>query len=269
MKIINTTILSTEFKRNLISTAIWAASIILYIALIVFMFPFFKETMTEMMDAFEAIPGLNEIFGMDSLPITELIGFYGLEAGVIILLAGAIYSGILGSKALAKEEKEETIEFLATTPVNRKQIYITKLLMVISSIIILNIIITLFSTLFLVIVDPGIEIGKVLLFHSAITIMHLQIGLMSLALSIMFKKPSTGVGAILALGLYLFYTVLGIMDNAVLNFLEYFIPFSYADPVSVLGETIDLNFIALAIGGVITSLLIFVSYQKYKIKDLL
>ena len=108
-------------KKELSSTIIWTVSISFYLLFIVFLFPSLKETLGALIESFQQMPGMDIMFGVSSLPITQAIGFYGMEAGVIISLGGSIFAGVLGGRIMAKEEKEKTIEFLATNPIKKER----------------------------------------------------------------------------------------------------------------------------------------------------
>ena len=120
-----------EIKINLKSFIIWT-SILIGLFLVVFLvYPSIvnsenMEMMDEMMKMFpEAVL---KAFNMDISSIDTVFGWLKTEGFVFVLLITGVYSGILGSNILLKEESDKTIEYLNSVPVTRKKIVLTKIL---------------------------------------------------------------------------------------------------------------------------------------------
>lgn len=119
-----------EMKINLKSFIIWL-SILLAMFLVVFlMYPSIVnseniEMMDEMVKMFpeEVLKVLN----MDISSIDNVFGWLKTEGFVFVLLITGIYSGMLGSNILLKEENDKTIEYLNSVPVKRKSIVLSKI----------------------------------------------------------------------------------------------------------------------------------------------
>ena len=54
---------------------------------------------------------MKEAFGLGTLKMTEIIGFYGVENYLFVMLLGSMYIMILAAGILSKEESDKTIEF--------------------------------------------------------------------------------------------------------------------------------------------------------------
>ena len=67
-------------------------------------------------------------FNMDITSIDSAFGWLKTEGFVFVLLITGIYSGILGSNILLKEENDKTIEYLNSLPIKRTNIVISKVL---------------------------------------------------------------------------------------------------------------------------------------------
>lgn len=119
-----------EMKINLKSFTIWT-SILIGLFLVVFLvYPSIINSentvmMDEMMKMFPE--EMLKAFNMDISSIDSAFGWLKTEGFVFILLITGIYSGILGSNILLKEESDKTIEYLNSVPVTRKKIVINKI----------------------------------------------------------------------------------------------------------------------------------------------
>lgn len=118
-----------ELKINLKSFIIWT-SILIGLFLVVFLvYPSIMsnenvEMIDEMMKMFPE--EMLKAFNMDISSIESSFGWLKTEGFVFVLLITGIYSGILGSSILLKEESDKTIEYLNSLPLTRKSIVLNK-----------------------------------------------------------------------------------------------------------------------------------------------
>ena len=137
-----------EMKINLKSFIIWT-SILIGLFLVVFLvYPSIvnsenMEMMDEMMKMFPE--EMLKAFNMDISSINSAFGWLKTEGFVFVLLITGIYSGILGSNILLKEESDKTIEYLNSVPVTRKNIVVNKILCGLLYIILMIAIIGIFN----------------------------------------------------------------------------------------------------------------------------
>lgn len=137
-----------ELKINLKSFIIWT-SILIGLFLVVFLiYPSIinsanMEMIDEMMKIFPE--EMLKAFNMDLSTIDSAFGWLKTEGFVFVLLITGIYSGILGSNILLKEESDKTIEYLNSVPVTRKNIVLNKILCGIFYIILMILIIGIFN----------------------------------------------------------------------------------------------------------------------------
>ena len=120
-----------EMKINLKSVMIWT-SILIGLFLVVFLvYPSIvnSENMEMMDEIMKMFPEeMLKAFNMDISSIDSAFGWLKTEGFVFVLLITGIYSGILGSNILLKEESDKTIEYLNSVPVTRKNIVLNKIL---------------------------------------------------------------------------------------------------------------------------------------------
>ena len=137
-----------ELKINLKSFVIWT-SILIGLFLVVFLvYPSIinsanMEMIDEMMKIFPE--EMLKAFNMDLSSINSAFGWLKTEGFVFVLLITGIYSGILGSNILLKEESDKTIEYLNSVPVTRKNIVLNKILCGLFYIILMIVIIGIFN----------------------------------------------------------------------------------------------------------------------------
>ena len=119
-----------EMKINLKSVMIWT-SILIGLFLVVFLvYPSIvnSENMEMMDEIMKMFPEeMLKAFNMDISSIDSAFGWLKTEGFVFVLLITGIYSGILGSNILLKEESDKTIEYLNSVPVTRKNIVLNKI----------------------------------------------------------------------------------------------------------------------------------------------
>ncbi len=81
-----------------------------------------------------------DAFGMSQLSIATLAGFYSTEVGTIHSLGGAMFAAIISTVMLSKEEDGHTSKFLFTLPIAREKVITSKLLAILSNVVMFNVI---------------------------------------------------------------------------------------------------------------------------------
>ncbi|MBO5413130.1 MAG: ABC transporter permease subunit [Clostridia bacterium] len=120
-----------EMKINLKSFIIWTSILIILFLVVFLVYPsIINSENIQMMDEMTKIfpEEMLKAFNMDISSIDTAFGWLKTEGFVFVLLITGIYSGILGSNILLKEESDKTIEYLNSVPVTRKKIVINKIL---------------------------------------------------------------------------------------------------------------------------------------------
>ncbi len=254
-----------EFKMNIKSLLIWSTSVGGMAFIMLLIFPTMKGELDNMTDMYANLGALSMMFNMETLQMGNIMGFYGIEAGVMLSLGGSMFAAVLGTGILAKEEAYHTTEYIYVTPNSRKYFITQKLFATGSLIVAFNILCLLWSLFGIAIIGENVEWDKLLLFHLAQLIMHLQIGAICFVISSYIRKLNIGIGIGISLILY-FLHLLGNASKSV-EHIHFITPFYYSDADTVFKETsIPLEY--LSIGLVITIACIVVAYVKYSKKDL-
>ncbi|HHX70701.1 MAG: ABC transporter permease subunit [Miniphocaeibacter sp.] len=258
-------ILKHELKLARLSLFIWTSILTILMIIIMLIYPEMKKDMDGINNLFENMGSFTSAFGMDKINIGTAMGYYGVEAGNIIGIAGGFFSALLGISILSKEEKDRTAEFLLSHPISRSRIIFEKYLSIIIQILILNIVITLFSAISFLLIGEKLGIKNFLLIHIAFLIMQIEIASICFGLSAFFRKNSVGVG----IGLTAIFYFCNIIKNITtrVDFLKYITPYGYAEVSYILSESrLELNLLGL---GLIYALVaVFLGYIKYIKKDI-
>jgi len=128
-----------EIKSNLKEFIIWtvALSVLFYVASFEYETFAGSEEIAAAMESFGFF--FDALAGM-SIDISTPEGYLSLISIYIYLPLG-IYSGLLGSNIIAKEERDKTAEYLFTLPVKREKVLLNKVITAILFTVVINIIV--------------------------------------------------------------------------------------------------------------------------------
>ena len=258
-----------EMKINLKSFMIWT-SILIGLFLVVFLvYPSIvnsenMEMMDEMMKMFPE--EMLKAFNMDISSIDSAFGWLKTEGFVFVLLITGIYSGILGSNILLKEESDKTIEYLNSVPVTRKKIVGNKIVCGILYIVLMVSIVGIFNFIGLSLSGDFDRETYILLSITPI-FSSIVIFAVCLFLSTFTHKTKKTIG--ISLGLVFasyFLNVLSEIGEST-EFLKYISIFTLADIRNVItSASINPLMVILTIG--ITMIFIVLTFIHYEKKEL-
>lgn len=255
-------IILRELKANLKSFLIWAVSLvaIYYVASIEFEAFQGSETIANAMEQFEA---LFTAIGAASTDMTTPEGFLSILS-IYIFLPTAIYSGLLGSGIISKEEKDKTAEYLFTLPVSRQKVLTSKLIVAFIYSLLLDLAIIGGCYLAFVRFNPDpifyTFIGNLSIGVFLTQLFFLSIGL-ALASVLKQYKSSGGITVIILTSAYLLTILIGFVEE--LEFLMYVSPFNYFSSENMLNSNFELPYILITIGVVIAGVsTLYITYPK-------
>ena len=261
--------LKREMKVNLKSFIIWT-SILIGLFLIVFLvYPSIvsSENMKMMDEMMKIFPEeMLKAFNMDISSIDSAFGWLKTEGFVFVLLITGIYSGILGSNILLKEENDKTIEYLNSVPVTRKNIVFNKILCGIFYIILMIAIIGIFNFIGLSLSGDFDRKSYILL---SITPIFSSIVIFSvcLFLSTFTHKTKKTIG--ISLGIVFasyFLNVISEMGEST-EFLKYISIFTLADIRNVI-VNVSINPLMVVLSLGITTIFMILTTIRYEKKEL-
>lgn len=258
-----------EMKINLKSFIIWT-SILMGLFLVVYLvYPSIinsdsVESINEMMEMFPS--EMLKAFNMDISSIDTAFGWLKTEGFTFVLLITGIYSGILGTNILLKEESDKTIEYLNSVPVTRKNIILSKIVCGLVYIILMILIVGLFNFIGLTLSGDFDKTSYLLLSITPI-FSSIAIFAICLFLSTFAHKTKKTIG--ISLGIVFasyFFNILSELSEST-EFLKYASIFTLADIRNVIIET-SINPLMILLSFGVTAVFIILSIIRYDKKEL-
>lgn len=254
-----------ELRWGRLTLLLWTMVIAFMLGICVLIYPEMKDQMSQISGMFADMGSFSAAFGMDKINFGEFIGYFGVECGNILGLGGAFFASLLGINALAKEEKEQTAEFLLTHPVSRSKIVFQKLWAVIIQIFVLNVVAFAVVILTMGIIGETNGLKIVALMFLAYFILQLEISCVCFGISAFISRGGLGIGLGLAAFCYFLNIIANLTEEA--RFLKYITPFGYTEGADIISRgSIDVKY--LSVGLVMTGIGIFIAFYKYTKKDI-
>ena len=258
-----------EIKINLKSFIIWTAILIGLLLVVFLVYPSIinsenMEMMDEMMKMFPE--EMLKAFNMDISSIDSAFGWLKTEGFIFILLITGIYSAILGSNILLKEESDKTIEYLNSVPVTRKNIAISKILCGFLYIILMIIIIGIFNFIGL---SLSGSFDKTLYILLSITPLFSSIVIFSVCLFLSTFTHKTKKMFGISLGIVFasyFLNIIAEMGEST-EFLKYISIFTLSDIRNVI-MNVSINPIMALLAIIITFIFVTLAIIHYEKKEL-
>lgn len=259
------TLLRHELKQGRITLIIWAIVIAFMLALCVLIYPEMGDQMGDVSDMFAEMGSFSAAFGMDQLNFGEFIGFFGVECGNVLGLGGAFFAALLGISVLAKEEKDQTAEFLLTHPISRKKIVTEKLFATLIQIILLNAAVIAVTAFSIRMIDESPDLEILSLLFLAYFVLQIEIAAICFGISAFIRRGGLGIGLGIATMFYFLNIVANLTEDA--EFLKYLTPFGYTDGADIINNG-SLKMEYLSVGLAFTVIGIIIGYIKYCKKDI-
>jgi len=256
-----------ELRANFKSLLIWSFIVILfnYVGFSKFSAYYNNPSMLAVLDALP--PAMLDAFSMNSFNLTTLSGFFGIMLSYFALIL-TIAAAMWGSDIISKEERNKTVEFSLTLPVTRSKLITAKTLVVVFNSFILTLItwgITLVSSkqyspdsAF----NKFVALGMLTFFIQQMVFVAVGV---FLGCAVKQHKLAGSLAISTILATY-FFSVLAGLDKS-MEFLKYFSPFKYFDPVLLLNESgLEMPYVWLSLGIIVVALI--GAYFTYSRRDL-
>ena len=257
-----------ELKANARSLLFWCLFIVFFIYMGISKFTAFTSSGSDIMTMMDQIPpAVMEALQLNAFNLTTITGYYGVMQSYFLLMA-AIFAVLLGSGIIAKEEREKTVEFSLTLPIPRHKLVTGKVLASVVNCVVFTLVMWGGSIVATQPFEPDGEFYDflILLMISAffIEMIFLAVGVL-LGAAMKKYKRSGSVAVFVIFGTFIFSIIQALSEN--LEFLKYFSPFVYFDPLPLLHESkFDPGYLALSAGIVVVSLA--AAYIAYGKRDL-
>lgn len=260
------TLVKHELKQGKPALLIWTAVIAFMLAVCILIYPEMETQMNGVSAMFAEMGSFSAAFGMDRLNFGEFMGFFGVECGNVLGLGGAFFASLTGISILAKEEKEQTAEFLLTHPVSRKQILIQKLISMLLQIVILNLIIIATALLSIYAIGEKPDVRSLSLLFLAYFLLQVETAAICFGISAFLSRGSLGIGLGMAALFYFLNIIANLTEDA--GFLKYITPFGYTESADIIaGKCLNTGY--LSAGLIFTVIGIGAGFFRYCKKDIL
>lgn len=253
-----------ELRQGRTALLVWTAVIAFLLSICIVIYPSMETQMNDISGMMANLGGFSEAFGMDKINFGEFKGFFSVECQNVLGLGGAFFASLLGISVIAKEEKEQTAEFLLTHPVSRNSIIFQKLCAMIVQIIILNaaVAVVLAVSVFLIGEHPG---GEVALMFFACFLLQTELAVVCFGISAFISRGGFGIGLGTAAVLYFLNIIANLTENA--EFLKYITPFGYAEGADIIVNG-SINIKYLSAGLVFTAAGAAAAFYRCRKKDI-
>lgn len=254
-----------ELKDNFKSLVIWSCAQFFVIYAGMMKYQGFSASGVDINSLLASFPeGMLALFGLGTVDLTQVAGFYSLFFLYFMLLA-AVHAVMFGAVVVSKEERDHSADFLFSRPVRRYQVITPKLLAGVVNILVFNLVTFAASVFFIAQYNNGdglvdmVAITMVALF--ILQLFFLALGAM-LGAVLKTTKLATSVSAGIIMGT--FFLSVAVDLNEKLNFLKYLTPFKYFEGKAlVIDGSISLSsvMILLVLAGILTALC-YVAFSK-------
>ena len=259
--------LKRELKVNFKSFIIWTIIICVIYFLILMVYPFLVEEnnlaqLDQMMAMFP--DALLKAFNMDISSMSSTFGWLKSEGYTLIVLICCIYSGIMGSNILLKEENDKTIEYLNSLPISRNYILNSK---VICGLIYIIFFISLTNYLGLIINE---EINFKTYFYLSLTpiFSSIVVYFLSLYISSFRHKEKNMISISFGIVFISYFLQIISLFSKKTEFFKYLSIFSLSFLRYVI-ENNGLNYVCILISMVLCIILYFLTKYQYNKKELI
>ena len=258
-------ILKQEIKLHFKSLLIWALTVGGLGFVCILMYTSMEGDMAQMADMFSHLGAFSDAFGMSTLSISTLAGFFATEVGTVHGLGSAMYAAFLASCILSKEEDGHTGEFLYSLPVSRGKVVTAKCLSVLASVILFTIICGVFYVLGFRCLGEEIPWKEMFRFLGSMLFMNVEVSAIAVLLSACSGRNRMGIGLGLSLVFYAF-DLIGRVVPAMKDYL-FLEPFSFTNASEIFaGKNVPEYSILVAV--LITAAGIVAAYTVYLKRDL-
>ncbi|MCR5100568.1 MAG: ABC transporter permease [Butyrivibrio sp.] len=258
-------ILCEEIKLNLKSLLIWGLSVGGMGLVCILLYQSMQGDMKEMADAFSNMGAFSDAFGMSTLSIATLEGYFATEVGTVHGLGSAMFAAITAIGILSKEEEGHTGEFLFSLPVSRNKIMAAKGICVLLLLIAFTIICAILYLTGFAVLGEELSYKEFFIFMASQFVMNIEIAAICFGISSLSGKNRMGIG----LGIALFFYLYDLMGRVVPDMKDYLFlgPYSYANASEIFSGT-ERPVLSFVTGYFIIIFVVLSSFIFYNKRDL-
>ncbi|MCR5684232.1 MAG: ABC transporter permease [Lachnospiraceae bacterium] len=254
-----------EMKLNLNQLLIWSFTVGGLGLACILMYQSMQGDMKEMAEMFSNMGAFSDAFGMSTLSIATLKGFFATEVGTVHGLGGGLFAAIIAIGIIAKEEERHSGEFLLSLPVSRTKVITAKGLSVLVMLAVFTFVCAAMYALGFVLLGEEIPVGEFTVFMLRQLLMDIELAGICFFISGLSGKINMGAGMGIVLILYAFDLIGRVVPDAK----EYLFigPYSYANASEIFADG-DVPAKAIVVACVVVCLAVGATYYCYNKRDL-
>ena len=260
-----TAIIIRELKLNLKSLLIWALTVGGLGFICILMYTSMEGEVMDMADTFSQMGAFSDAFGMSTLSIATLGGFFATEVGTVHGLGSAMFAAFFAASMLSKEEDGHTGEFLFSLPVSRGKVVAAKLIAILTDLVLFTVICGMFYVLGFVALKEDIPQEEMMRFLFSMLLMNIEVSSISYLISAACSKTKIGLSLGLALIIYT-YDIIGRVIPDLKDYL-FIGPFSYVNASEIFAG-LDVPKYSIPIAVFVIAVAIAGAFITYTKKDL-
>lgn len=257
-----------ELRANAKSLTIWCTAMVLLIGVGMIKYAGIAGAGQGVAELIEQLPeAMKSILALNQLDLTTIAGYYGVFF-LYFMLLGGIHAVMLGADIIAKEERDQTADFLFVKPVRRSRVITAKLAAVLVNLVVFNLATLLASIFFVARYHSGPPITEQILYlMAALFFLQVIFAAIGAGLAGLVRKPGKAASYAAALFLVMFFLSSAIELYPKIDFLQYLTPFRYFPIAPVMQGTFEPRFVVLAI--VVSLVFAGLTYLTFQKRDLL
>lgn len=256
-----------ELKAMLKSAVIWIVSLLAtFFIFLVGFYPVFEDSAEDMKKILEGFPpAFADAFGMGVVNIFNYTGYYTF-CFEYIALVGAIMAIAITIACFGREKRSKCVDFFLTKPLNRKKIFFYKLLSILTTLIITNIVCVSLSMILFHkhdIKENALAASLALLLTQLVFV---SFGIMTVTFTKKIRSVS-GAATAFGFGAFICSALSNIIDE---DWIQFLAPFKYFSPGSLFEHGhFDSKLVWCAafiiIAGILASFLAFIKSDAHAV----
>ena len=259
------TIFLKELKLNFKNLLIWSLAVGGVGLACILLYRSMQGEIAELGDAFSDMGFFSDAFGMSTLSMATLAGYFAVEVGTVHGLGGGMFAALTAIGIISKEEERHSGEFLLSMPVSRKKVVAAKGLCVICMLAAFTLICGCLYALGFVSMGESLPGGEFMKFMCGQFLMNIEVAAVCFAISSISGKNRMGAG----LGLALLFYAYDLIGRAVPDLKDYLFigPYSYVNASEIFsGRTASAP--AFVVAAAVTVCAVFFAFWYYDRRDL-
>ncbi|MDO4521740.1 MAG: ABC transporter permease subunit [Eubacteriales bacterium] len=225
------TLFKSELKNGRKQTLIWSVLVGGLGLICLLLYKSMEGSMLVIADSFASMGAFADAFGMSTLSIGTVGGYFATEIGTIHGLGSGMFAACLATPLLSKEEEAHTADFTYTLPVSRQRVLHAKALYMVCSLLLFTFVCFLFYLAGFLLLGEAVPYPELIHFMCAQLLMDLVIAGICYVISACTRKTKLGIG----IGIAMFFYAYDLMSRILPALRKYklFSPYSFANATDI------------------------------------